>query len=139
MRNRIATLVALLFCISCGNNDGQQTKEISNVEVITKEGFVVEEGVEHGEYQRYIGTIAGQPVVLNLVTIGDNMTAQYYYEKVGINISLFKSVDSTLGEGEMSFTEYPPEPTDEPARWRITMSGDSISGVWENFSNSTHV
>lgn len=128
-----ALLILIIFG-ACGEGDSNTTELTDTTEnVIAKEGFVAD-GVITGEYKRYVGTIDGEPIVLNLL-VGSNRTdGEYYYERIGMGINLFESEDAELGKDEIGLTEYFPGNTDEePARWRVKIQGDSIVGVWENW------
>lgn len=142
MINRFIKTVSLpvvLVFAACGGNEQETMHTPSVQDVIAEEGFT-EEGIITGEYRRYKGTIANQPVTVNISINNqqnyERVEGKYYYDKIGVNISLYMSEDTTLDDGEISLTEYSPDRNvEEPARWRVRFSGDSLVGTWENWSN----
>lgn len=120
-------MIVLLIC-SCGN---KQPAATVHQQIIADAGFTAEDIVVQGQYKRYSGTIAGQPVVLNLAEYTDDMQARYYYEKIGIPISLFKNKDTNTAKNQLIFTEYDSaEPGYKRAKWDVQIKGDSMVGIW---------
>jgi len=117
-----------MFAYGCGNNEPVKTV---HEQVMAEAGFKANDEAVQGKYRRYVGTIAGQAVVLNLGRYNNTILAEYYYEKIGIPITLYSWSDSNLPPDEFILTEYPPDETDdEKAKWRVTIAADSIAGTW---------
>ncbi len=128
MRKYLLLFILVLFIYSCGNDEPVKTV---HEQVIAEAGFKADDEAVQGKYKRYTGSIAGQPVVLNLAQYNNEMLAEYYYEKIGIPITLYKWQDSNMAANEYILTEYPPDEVDEErAKWRVTIAGDSIAGTW---------
>ncbi|MCB9045359.1 MAG: DUF3298 and DUF4163 domain-containing protein [Chitinophagales bacterium] len=134
MKQPVILLVLASLIFSCG----QDKPAISvHKQMIADAGFTEADEISEGEYKRYAGTIAGQPVVLNIVQYENKIQADYYYEKIGIPISLFTSDDAPAA-GILEFTESAPGAAedDKPARWQIKISRDSIVGTWSRADKS---
>lgn len=96
-------------------------------EVKVEEGFA--EDSTCGDYKRYTGTIAGQPVVMHYLEYGTTKRGEYYYENQGKSITLYNYTDSAA-TGVSFFAENPLTERDEQiAHWEVSFTGDSITGV----------
>lgn len=134
MNKLLLLILTVLLMYSCGNDEPKTTV---HEQVIADAGFTAQDDVTQGQYKRYEGTIAGQQVVLNITQYNAEMQAEYYYEKIGIPITLYKWQDTNRSQNEFIFTEYPPETTDkERAKWNIKITGDSMTGTWSQGNKS---
>ncbi len=130
-------LVFLLFVLAGCNSEEQPANETSEPEeLIAEEGFQASDDVIQGMYKRYIGTIAGMPVVVNLTDVDAKYNGDYYYEKIGIPISIYSYHRDEDAANEFVFSEYPPEHKDPLDKWYVTIQGDSIVGIWVNGDSS---
>lgn len=128
MRKYFIYLSLVWLCASCGNEAPQATTPVQ--QLLTDAGFTEQDEVYAGMYRRYTGTIAGQQVVVNIVQHGNDVQADYYYEKVGRPITLYTLVDSISADGIIEFTEDAPGDDKEPAHWSVKMSADTLAGIW---------
>ncbi len=122
--------LSILF-IGCNDrNNGSSTKTTEQPAATGKAG---------NWYKRYAGTVAGQPVVVNLYFDGDSssagtlsVTGNYYYRGKSQLIDL--SADGKKGN-ELHLTEYvqTERDVDEEKKypeWAITIDGAGIKGKW---------
>lgn len=120
-------VVALLFS-ACGGEE--QPVVTPAQQLLSDAGYTEEDEVFVGSYKRYVGTIAGQPVVLNMTQNGDDIKADYYYEKVGKTISLYKIFDSSKLKGINYLEESLPDGSGKNAHWEVLIQADSLVGIW---------
>ncbi|MBZ0099662.1 MAG: DUF4163 domain-containing protein, partial [Taibaiella sp.] len=125
-------LIVVLFFYACGEEKPPLTV---HQQVIKEEGFTPD--TLCGEYRRYTGTVAGQPVVLHYMQYGSTVTCQYYYENQGKNIHLYSTADNPR-DNPLVLTEQPEtERKEDPATWRVSFEGDSLKGEWISGDGST--
>lgn len=124
----ILTLSSLLF--SCNEDNHPETNETE--QLLSDAGFSVSDSVYLGMYIRYSGKIGNQDVVLNLVQYKENIHAEYYYTRIGRNISLYQVNDSNISEDAISFVEYAPDIDESSGKWQVRIYADTIIGKWYN-------
>jgi len=83
-------------------------------------------------YKRFEGTIANQPVVLQLHKMNEGIEAQYYYKNSGAWLML--QLDSTAADS-LYFSEHQPvdnwrEEEMRYAQLRCKLEGSKLSGYW---------
>ena len=85
----------------------------------------------------YIGTLGSSAVVLKLETFSpDDVSATYYYRRVGRNIEL-----SGLARSNNTFklTEVTLPDREDYARLELTLSGANLSGTWAELKGKQRV
>ncbi|HEY9178275.1 MAG TPA: DUF3298 domain-containing protein [Flavipsychrobacter sp.] len=123
-KSGLLIIVALLLH-ACGEDKAPISR---HQQVIQEEGFIAD--TLCGEYRRYMGTVAGQPVVLHYTQYGNMITCQYYYVSQGKNILLYNTTDNP-NSIPLIFVERPEtEKQEEPASWHIVIEDDSLKGEW---------
>lgn len=129
MKRATLFVFAILFLYACGSDNDTTTATESTTD--TANANVVE-GSENGYYKRYTGTIAGVPVVLNLIKSGDNLRGTYYYQKVGSILNVY-GMDRPDSLGMVMLGEEAPTERDEEAtgnKWMVTITDSTIKGKW---------
>ena len=92
-------------------------------------------------YKRFSGTIADQPVVVNLHHYGDITVGAYYYAHKSVIIDLTESEDVT-DKFTLHFNEFvrtsraSDDDNYRPDRWSINFSGNEINGKWTSGDGS---
>jgi hypothetical protein len=114
--------LVLFSCLlaSCDNDAPQQKFVNQSDATIDKNTY----------YNRYSGTIAGQPVVLHLSSDKGALSGSYYYVKQGKPIGIYFSKDTTIADGYL-VSEPPAIREDErEATWKILFKDNTIIGKW---------
>ncbi len=118
-------LIIVLSFYACGEEKPPLTV---HQQAIKEEGFAPD--TLCGEYRRYTGTVAGQPVVLHYMQYGSTVTCQYYYESQGKNIHLYNTTDNPHDNPLLLAEQPETERKEDPATWRVSFEGDSLKGEW---------
>ena len=85
----------------------------------------------------YIGTLGSSAVVLKLETFSsDDVSATYYYRRVGRNIELN---GSSKANGTFKLTEVTLPDREDLARLELTLSGANLSGTWAELKGKQRV
>lgn len=115
-------IIATILLCSCGEEKPPLTV---HQQVVQEEGFPAD--TLCGEYKRFVGTVAGQPVVVHYVRNGNVVSCQYYYEKHGKAIAMHG-----LAGKFMQFAEQPATERTEgnQAAWSVVIERDSMKGEW---------
>lgn len=117
--------IVVLLLYACGEDKAPVSR---HQQVIKEEGFTAD--TLCGEYRRYTGTVAGQPVVLHYTQYGNMVTCQYYYVHQGKNILLYNTTDNP-NSSPLIFVERPEtERKENLAAWHAVIEGDSMKGQW---------
>jgi hypothetical protein len=125
MRKTGLLFIVVLLLYACGGEEKPVTR---HEQVIKEEGFTTD--TMCGIYRRYVGTVAGQPVVLHYMQYGNMVTCQYYYQTQGKNINLYNTTDNAHGS-PLIFVERPEtERKENLANWQVVIEGDSMKGEW---------
>lgn len=119
-------LVPAILLASCGNSHEKQT----GTQTTETPGAETSAAIPDDCYKRFSGTIAGQPVVLQLThRKANDFTATYYYVKQGRTIGLYISKDSS-GAKNYSAEEQAGKNDTANAHWKITITSGAIKGTW---------
>jgi uncharacterized protein DUF3298/peptidoglycan-N-acetylmuramic acid deacetylase PdaC-like protein len=86
-------------------------------------------------YKRYTGTVAGEPVTVNLYHSGKDVKGTYCYDKKGIILDLNSEADSSKGDNYFLYEGVSTEHTDDNdyhnnAHWSVVIGGNTVSGKW---------
>jgi hypothetical protein len=124
MKHLLSLLCVALILAACNSNtDKQQAQSLldSTVANIT---------AQTNYYKHFTGTVAGQPVTLNLMKTDRLIAATYYYTKQGKPISLCFMPDTTVANGYIA--EEPTENIDDQLQpqWKVIITADAIKGKW---------
>ena len=125
MRTAFVLLSLLVATVSCNSEDKKQPTSA----VITTQD--TSRQVE--AYKRFSGTIAGQPVVLNLQMSKHayaTISGSYYYVKQGKPIGLYILPDSTVKNGYLVDEDPEVKNSDIQPHWKFVYDGNTISGKW---------
>lgn len=125
-----SVLVLLLIVILVSCKDEPETQVTVTEQVLMDAGFDTSAESYLGRYKRYTGKIAGQEVVLNMVVYGNDIHAEYYYARIGRNISLYQITDTNQPVDILTFIEHPHEADGRTAKWQVKVFADSIRGKW---------
>lgn len=128
MKPFFISIVLGILIASCGGDAGPQMSAAE--QTLSDAGFPVADSMYIGDYKRYTGTIANEDIVLNIVQYKGNIQAEYYYKKIGRNISLYKVVDSGVGTDVSTFVEYTPDNDGSSGKWQVRIFTDTIAGKW---------
>ncbi len=127
-----AFIIPCLFLLSCNGGDSKKKVPDNVQQPVTP----VKKQAVTDWYRRYTGTIAGQPVILNLYHFGnDEMSGSYCYTDRGIIIDLYRDNDSSTGGTSYIYESVPTSRADgndyhNNAHWQVNVTGDRISGKW---------
>lgn len=127
MYNRIFTgCLLLLIFFSCKNEDkrpadtGDSTEDrVSATQSLTDTYF----------FKTLEGTIAGKPVVMNIVKAADRIDANYYYVEQGQTIFLTRNWEKTSGDS-IYLIEVTNITSGKSPALAISVSADGIKGTW---------
>lgn len=121
---RYCLLLLPVIFAACAGNETQRQRTIRT----SAETRYSDANTSGDYYRRYSGTIANQPVVLQLHRFAGRYTGSYQYNNQGKMIRL--SQDESRPD-RISFTEYPPEAAaDSQAHLFLTLQGSGITGEW---------
>lgn len=85
----------------------------------------------------YVGTLGTSPIVLKLETFtADDVSATYYYRRVGRDIELNGSAKPN---GTFKLTEVTLPERNDFARLELTLKGTSLSGTWAELKGKQRV
>ena len=85
----------------------------------------------------YVGTLGSSAVVLKLETFSpDDVSATYYYRRVGRDIELN---GSSKANGTFKLTEVTLPERNDFARLELTLSGANLSGTWAELKGKQRV
>jgi hypothetical protein len=123
---RYCLLLIPLVLAACGNKGNRATgRTAASSSVATTYS---PENTTGDFYRRYSGTIAGQPVVLQLHRFAGSYSGSYQYVAQGKMIRL--SQDETTAD-RIVFTEYPPEAAgNQQAHLLLSIGEKNLSGEW---------
>lgn len=117
-------IIFALLCSLSACSGGSSEKQSTHADTATAQNSTA-------GYYNYQGTIAGQPVVLQLLKneSGNILSAAYYYSAHGRSIGLYWLADTTASNtyfvDEMPDTAGATQP-----RWKVNMDGTHIMGKW---------
>ncbi|MBS1778300.1 MAG: DUF3298 domain-containing protein [Bacteroidetes bacterium] len=125
MRTAFALLLLLVATVSCNSeNKKQPTAAVITTQDTSRQAEA---------YKRFSGTIAGQPVVLNL-QMGKHayatISGSYYYVKQGKPIGLYILPDSTVQNGYLVDEDPEEKNSDTQPHWKFVYDGNTIIGKW---------
>lgn len=120
-------LLIALFAAAC-NNDGakkQSTESTASSDSIISRNW----------YKRYVGIIAGQPVVVNIQCLDKEISGSYSYDKEGKVLDLYENEEGAGNGKHMLFEVNPTERSEsndfqKNPHWEVIFAGDSITGKW---------
>jgi hypothetical protein len=155
MKHTILFASFILIFASCANNSNNKGKTASDKDTVkntlqsdsseTKNSLVLDSAVITSTtpdcyYKRFSGTIAGQPVVVQLCHIGGSnlIIANYYYVKQGKTIDLYMW-DDTVKAGVYTLYEQVTDSADAKnnnPKWEITIDQSTIQGKWHSADGS---
>ncbi|MGN6476967.1 MAG: DUF3298 domain-containing protein [Flavipsychrobacter sp.] len=124
---RIAFALLLLLCVTASCNNAHNEQNTSTAPSTT------EVSTSNEAYKRFSGTIAGQPVVLNLQVSKHAysvMSGSYYYMKQGKPIRLYILPDSTVKNGYLVDEDPEVKNSDTQPHWKFMYDGNTITGKW---------
>lgn len=121
MRYLIALLLVTVSFVGC-NNAGNKT---GTEQLVSPYG-----AKPTGYYKRYSGTVAGQPVVLQLIKNNRLVQASYYYVKQGKPISLFFMPDSAIKDKYLADEPTGQRDAQIQPQWRVVIVRNVIKGQW---------
>ncbi|MBN9483353.1 MAG: hypothetical protein BGO70_12800 [Bacteroidetes bacterium 43-93] len=124
---RIAFALLLLLCVTASCNNAHNEQNTSTAPSTT------EVSPSNEAYKRFSGTIAGQPVVLNLQVSKHAysvMSGSYYYVKQGKPIGLYILPDSTVMNGYLVDEDPEVKNSDTQPHWKFMYDGNTITGKW---------
>lgn len=128
---RYCLLLPAFFMASCGQHSTTSTTSSTAGTAVGSEQAMP--ASDHF-YKRYSGTVAGQPVVVQLHSFNGVISGSYQYNSKGQVIELNMDGEKTAG-GITWFTENvsgEAEHGGEPDYWSVTMGDKEISGDWIN-------
>ncbi|WP_276132753.1 RsiV family protein [Polluticoccus soli] len=113
-------------CISC-NSSAKHGEQVQSTDNKQSTNTPVEERDWHKQYS---GTVAGQPVHVQLQKYGDELHGSYYYIARGqvINLLPDPATHDSLVLSENPTTEM--GGWENGGEWHSVIKGDSITGVW---------
>lgn len=124
---RIAFALLLLLCVTASCNNAHNEQNTSTAPSTT------EVSTSNEAYKRFSGTIAGQPVVLNLQVSKHAysvMSGSYYYMKQGKPIRLYILPDSTVTNGYLADEDPEKKNSDAQPHLKFMYDGNTITGKW---------
>jgi len=127
MRTAFILLLLLVTTVSCNSeNKKQPTSAVT--------ATATQDTSQQAEaYKRFSGTIAGQPVVLNLQVSNHayaTISGSYYYVKQGKPIGLYILPDSTVKNGYLVDEDPEDKTSDTQPHWKFMYDGNTITGKW---------
>ncbi|WP_346236584.1 DUF3298 and DUF4163 domain-containing protein [Niabella insulamsoli] len=126
MNNRIFALaISLLIFASCKNED----KKAEGSAPLTKDSAISQSLTDPYFYKSLEGTIAGKPVVLNLVKTGNRLDANYYYTEKGQPIFLMKNWEKTAKDS-FYFIEITNPSNGQSAQLSMAIVTNGLRGTW---------
>lgn len=120
-------LVLFTFLLASCDNSVQRQKLVNQSDVTID---------KHTYYKHYSGTIAGQPVVLNLSSDNGALSGTYYYVKQGKPIGINILKDTMLADGYTA-AERPADRSDyKESVWKFTLKDNILVGKWTSADGS---
>src|SRR6476620_7531672 len=121
-------LALILLLASCASERTELPRQEPTPIVVQSDGTI-------GDfYKRYTGTIAGQNVTVHLIMVDNMLSGSYYYDKIGIPITLWSGVyDARSKSYEMSEEDR----YREGPRWLVGFDGLRLLGTWTD-NKKTH-
>lgn len=126
MRTAFALLILLLITASC-NNAPERPPGSATI------SGTIDTIPSSETYKRFSGSIAGQPVVLNLQVSKRGyavMVGSYYYISQGKPIGLYILPDSTVKNGYLVDEDPEVKNSDTQPHWKFVYDGNTMSGKW---------
>ena len=121
-------------CIGCKNNNSNNNKHDRQFSALRKQW-----------YKRYTGTVAGQPVVVNLQCSRGSIKGSYYYIDKGVVIDLLPYGHVTNDDtSALVFNENNPieraKENDSTGRdsWQLSIYDSIVSGKWLSGDGKRH-
>jgi len=124
MKHLLSVLCAALIFTACNSGtDKQQAQSLLD-------STAANTTAQTNYYKHFTGTVAGQPVALNLMKTDRLIAATYYYTKLGKPISLCFMPDTTVANGYIA--DEPTENIEDQLQpqWKVIITDDAIKGKW---------
>lgn len=127
MYNRIfiGSLMLLTF-FACKNEDKKPADTVAPSEISLSKAQNL---TDPYFFKTLEGTIAGKPVVMNLVKAADRFDANYYYVEQGQTIFLARNWEKTSGDS-IYLIEISNMSSGKSPSLAMAISGDGINGTW---------
>lgn len=120
--NKLFAFLAILYLASCQEASEKRPETVSETEALAER-----EQQQEVFYKRLEGTIAGQPVVMNIVKDHHHISGTYYYRKTGGFISIEGYPE---GDGILFSEMADDDGASSSAKIRIAFKGDVATGTW---------